>query len=168
MKIVTELMCCLFLFGAVWQDITTRKIRNWYNMAGVFAGILFGVFGGMQGLKETFLGFGTAFVIGMMGYLLGLFRAGDAKLLWGIGAMKGWFHFLNSFILGILAGGIIAFFILLVKQDGKKRVRHMGTYLKFLWLNRSYTPYVPENPKEFPFSIPVALGTILDIFIMVL
>lgn len=168
METVAQGICFLFLLGAVWQDITTRKIKNWYNMTGVFVGIVLGIFGGVHGVKEAFLGFGIAFLIGIAGYVLGLFRAGDAKFLWGIGAMKGWFHFLNSFVLGILAGGMIAFVILLIKKDGKKRIKHMGTYLKFLWLNRSYTPYVSENQREFPFSVPIALGAVLDVFILIL
>ena len=79
-----------------------------------------------------------------------------------MGILKGWKGFGVSMIYALLAGGIMALGIILMKKDFKRRILHVWLYLKNMILFHHMERYEPENKDKFPFAVPLAVGCILD------
>lgn len=158
----------LLMGAAVYQDITTGKVKNQLNVAGVILGLVFAAAGLGLRFRDGLAGLGLSAVIGLGLYALSLFRAGDAKLLWIVGAFKGPYHFFNSLIIGIIAGGVMAVVILLVRRDGKRRFRKLQTYLLHVVYTGKYQLYPPDSGDKFPFSVPIAVGAVADLFFQII
>ena len=150
---------------AVIQDIRSRKIKNQFNVLCTVIGFLCVICTGEITIKDSIRGLFFAVVLGILMWKLGIIRAGDAKFMWCIGVLKGWKHFGISMIYTILLGGVMALGIMLVKRDAKRRFVRLGTYLKSVFLTKKMERYEAENPEEFPFSIPLALGCFIEFFI---
>lgn len=164
---VRVIVFLIFLAAAVVQDIRTGKIKNGFNLSGVLAGVLLAVPGGVRQAGDAVCGLLLACVLGFVLYGFSMIRAGDAKLLWLIGAFRGAYHFFNGLLLGILTGGVFAMVLLLLRRDGRERMANLFHYFKILWMTRRYTPYRAQGQGKFPFSVPLALGAVLDFWITI-
>lgn len=161
--ILLAVLCCL----AIAQDIHTRKIKNSFNVTAALLGLLCLAVTQEMALRDALLGFCCAFGAGLLMWRLGAIRGGDAKFLWCVGIIKGWKAFWITLLCAILAGGVIALGILIVKRDAGKRFRRLWNYIKGIFLTRNYERYEAENPQEFPFSIPMAVGCLAELVIRV-
>lgn len=154
---------------AAVSDVRTGKIRNRLTMTGIAVGWLGSmmrilVSGEVPVWKELLwrnAGIVAAFAVALIPYILGMVKAGDVKLMWVVGAFQSFSEFVNSILWGILAGGAAAVFYLLWKRDLFQRLKHIGLYLKMLFMSRSYQRYQPEEKDRFPFAVPILLGVIL-------
>lgn len=147
---------------AIVQDLMTRKIKNSFNVAAALLGLLCVVVTREVTLAAALLGFCCALGAGLLLWRLGAIRAGDAKFFWCIGIIKGWKAFWIALICAILAGGVVALGILLVKRDARERFKRLWLHMKNMVLGRSYQRYEAENPQEFPFSVPLAIGCLVE------
>lgn len=156
--ILLAVLCCL----AIVQDILTRRIRNSFNVAAALMGLLCVAVTREIALWEALAGFGSALISGILLWKLGAVRAGDAKFLWCIGVIKGFRAFWLTLACALLAGGVIALGILLAKRDARQRYSRLWNHVKGIFLTRSYSRYEAEKPQEFPFSIPLAIGCLVE------
>lgn len=156
--IVLAVLCCL----AVIQDISTRKIKNIFNVLSAVAALICVIITKEVSIVDGLLGLLSGFLLGIFMWRIGAIRAGDAKFMWTIGILKGWKYFWLSMIWAILAGGVIALFIMLFKKDFRKRFTRLWLYLKGAVLTKSAERYEPEKPEEFPFSVPLAIGCTVE------
>lgn len=157
-QIVLGGLCC----GAVAQDIATGKIRNFYNVSSALVAFVCVLAAGEPGIGDSLLGLAFSILLGMLLWRMGAIRAGDAKFMWTIGILKGWKGFGVSMLYAILAGGVIALGILLVKKDFRRRLLRIWLYLKNSILLQRMERYEAESRDVFPFSIPLAVGCVLE------
>ena len=75
------------LLIAVVTDLRSQKIYNWLTFTLMLAGLGFGLATGE--LRTAAMGLGVAFVLHFALFAMGVDRAGDAKLMMGVGAMVG-------------------------------------------------------------------------------
>lgn len=155
----------VWLLGAVWQDLRTRKIRNSYNVLGAAAGLILAFADPGISMRTALAGMAFGMAAGLLLWLLGMFHGGDAKLLWGIGAFEGGMGLADSLTMALLAGGMMAFFITVGKRDFKQRLGRLAASLKKLCYTGKFEVYRSKKPEEFPFSVPLAAGGILGVFI---
>ncbi len=149
----------IVLIGLIWlliasiSDIKTKEVPNWLNFSLVL--IAFGIYGfksilisSAKPVLGSLLGFAIFFVIGSLMYYSKQWGGGDAKLLYGLGAL---FHeypsqlnnlfnaninlpflailFLNLVIFGSLYGILISITIM-VKERKKFTKNFKGLFIK--------------------------------------
>ena len=153
----------LLLLLAVISDRRTYKIKN--SLHGVF--ILIGV--GLE-LWQNGLKGGSIAVVAMIIPILILFPlfalrmlgAGDIKLFASIGAIMGSGFVLNAMVYSFLSGGLMALLLMILRKNGRERLRHLIAYMKTCFLTLSLQPYTDFNDKsdgaKFRFSYAIACG----------
>lgn len=82
-----DAVLALALLIAVVTDLRSQKIYNWLTFSLMLAGLGFGLATGALGAAA--MGLGVAFVLHFVLFALKVDRAGDAKLMMGVGAMVG-------------------------------------------------------------------------------
>lgn len=125
-----------------FTDIKTLEVPDWLN----YSLIAIGLFGNLAltifytdwlFFQRSVLGFGFAFILGMLMYYTGQWGGGDSKMLFGLGAMFGIdypfaFSFFMKFIVNMLFFGAfygLAWIIFLAVRNRKKITKD---YLKEL------------------------------------
>lgn len=156
--ILLAVLCC----AAIVQDLKTRKIRNLFNVCSALLALICVLITGETTWKDVLPGFLSAFLSGILLWKLGAIRAGDAKFLWTAGIVKGVRAYWMSLAYMILAGGVMAFGIMLFKRDFRQRYRRLWLYIKGIFLSRKYDRYEPEDPQEFPFSLAIGVGCMAE------
>lgn len=159
-----HIVLAFLLCAALIQDILTRKIKNRFNLFSLAVSFLCVIWSREIKIWDALAGFACSFILGILLWRIGAIRAGDAKFMWTVGVLKGWKHFLFSMAYSILAGGVIGIFVILVKKDGKRRMKRLWRYLETIFLQKKVFQYEAEEPEEFPFSIPLAVGCLLEYF----
>lgn len=154
---VVETAAGLFLAGAIWQDLRSRKIKNRYNVLGALSGLAIQAAAG-NGVKAALCGMTAGFAAGFGLFLLGAVKAGDSKAMWALGTFLGAGAFFNVLICSLLAGGAGGLLILLVKKDGRRRLIRLREYGKSLLYARAYRRYEAEDGWEFPFTACLGAG----------
>lgn len=166
---IIELFTLLLL--ALICDIRTYKINNKIVYSFILLGILTNLYlNGVGGLKESLLGIIIPFALLFILYALRMLGAGDIKLFSAIGAIMGKNFILYTVAYSFIAGGIISFFIILLRKNGKKRLIYFLNYLKVSIFSFSLFPYENfENKKDggkFRFSYGIVCGTLLHTYIV--
>lgn len=134
--LVIQYLCLSVILGiAVWQDITTKKIKNHVSVAGAALGLIFALLLPGRHIVDALLGFVILLGAGMLCWKLHVFRAGDAKLLCAVGSFTGWKMGLNCLMIAILVGAVIGFPMVVYRIYKKK-----------------------GGKTTFPFSIAIAIG----------
>jgi prepilin peptidase CpaA len=152
------------LLAAIW-DIRFRRIPNWLNVAALLLGLVYqlGFFGvpGLFAAGSGFaLGFGTLFVL----WLMGGGGAGDVKLL---GALGVWLGFRGTFQVIVLSTVLVA-----ILQLGRMVVGLVrNTYRPAERLSSSEVAADSRSQsveRTVAFAVPVAVATWVFGAIMVL
>lgn len=143
---------------SVYTDISTRKIPNWLTVSLFIAG---GIIQCLLGTPLVFLqGAALAAVIGIVGWMVHVIQAGDAKLFIALGALMGWNWLLWCGAYSLIWGAGIGVVILLAKGALISRMKQLAKYFQVILLSGSYQPYITEKEtqNEFPFAVAIALG----------
>ncbi len=159
---ITQILLVILCCAAIVQDIISGKIRNMFNVISAVVAFVCILITREISMKDSLSGLGFSVLLGMGMWRIGAIRAGDAKFMWTMGILKGWKGFGVSMIYALLAGGIMALGIILMKKDFKRRILHVWLYLKNMILFHHMERYEPENKDKFPFAVPLAVGCILD------
>ena len=160
----------VLLVLALKSDIQSRKIKNKVTLPFIIAGLLTNLFfSGYEGLINSLLGIIVPIVFLFALYALRMLGAGDIKLLSALGAVFGVEGIFKIMAYSFIAGGIIAFAIVLIRKNAKERFLHLFNYLKSVFLTLHIIPYTDFNDKEdagkFPFAYAVFCGGLVFIFI---
>ena len=149
-------------------DVKTRRIPNWLVLTGLGLGIaLNSLLLGWSGLKLSLSGAGLAFAVYFVFYLLRAMGAGDVKLMAAVGALAGPKGWLAVFFFTAIAGGIVAFTLLLAKGRFKQTLLNVSIMLH--QLSRFQAPYHATEELDvrsgkalrLPHGATIALGTIV-------
>jgi prepilin peptidase CpaA len=156
------------LFIATVIDVRKRRIPNWLTVIMSISGLInsFTV-KGWSGLGEHTLAMLTGLILFFIFYLMGVFGAGDAKLMADLGAVMGFpFIFIASAVI-ILIGGIISLLVLL-KSKGLQHVM----FLIYSFFKALFTGTIKEfnngitktSENTFPFSIAITIGSLITLW----
>lgn len=155
----------VMLIGAALSDLTAYRIPNSITVGGAVLGLLLALFGGEDAVKASLIGFAAALAAGVLLWLVGALRAGDAKLYAAVGMLLGWRGVLNCFLWSMLIAGTAGVALLLSRRALLGRMKRLWEYVKGLFLTRQFTPYAPESgsERELPLGLPIALGGALAV-----
>jgi len=110
------LLMSSFLMLACFWDLRWRRIPNWLNASFLLLIAVTCALGvlGDPGPMDRLIGSIAGFGILLAGHSVGMFGAGDVKAAAVLGALWGIGDVINGILCSIVAGGVIAFFVLLV------------------------------------------------------
>lgn len=172
MPVYADVILLLILIICLWTDLRERRIYNKVVIPAAAAGIIIQTAQhGLPGLKSGLAGCGLGLLLFLLPFALGGLGAGDVKLLGAVGALKGSLFVIYTALGTALAGGVIAFFILLrhrrLGATVKRLVFSLGFFLgggstgrKGALLLLERTPY----SSLFPYGAAIFLGSIFAYF----
>ncbi|KAF0091257.1 MAG: prepilin peptidase CpaA [Fusobacteria bacterium] len=177
LNIVVDLVLVILLLLCGFEDIKNKLIPNKYTIPALIAGfVLMTMNYGLDGLKNSFLGFLLGLFIFFLPFIFGLMGAGDVKLMAAIGALKGFaFTVYALFAIGIAGGIMVIIYAIYKKQMLKTIINMFGIILrplaKMIYLNSSnkfagkiynFFEKVKQEHSELyiPYAIPITVGTI--------
>ncbi len=153
----------LALLGtAAAQDLRSRKIKNSLCLVGLALGFALALVDPNMTIKDWLSGVAVSFAAGFALWLLGMFCAGDAKLLCVIGACWGLEEFLSAFVFTLIIGGVFSLFYMMVKKELKLRLLNVLNYFKTMALTMQFRKYTPVEglKNDMPFSVFILLGAV--------
>lgn len=114
MRVVENLVLAALLITIMYTDWRFLRIPNVFTYPAMLAGVVFGALEGIPGelfrfgLADHVAALILAFAIAYPFYAAGGLKAGDAKLLMAIGALRGINFLLYAALIGALIGGLLA------------------------------------------------------------
>lgn len=147
---------------AAATDLARGKIYNWLTLGAFSGAIAFHLYAsGLYGLGTALLGAGTGLAVYGWMFLARFMGAGDVKMLMALGAWGGAAFALQAGVLGVLVGGVAAFFQLLFA--GK-----LGAFLnkmRVFWatfIAKGLRLQWPEADRslKMPFGVSLAIAAI--------
>jgi Flp pilus assembly protein protease CpaA len=164
MEAVRLALLAALLAAAVWRDWRTWKLPNRLTVSFAAAGLaLSALAGGAAGLLSGAGGLVLGLAGGMLLWVLGAWKAGDAKLFAALGALMGPGWLADCFCWSLICGAAVGTVYLLARGELLARLGRIGTYLRSLVLTRRFRPYpCVGDGREIPFSLFAALGAALS------
>lgn len=147
-----------FCIGAVVSDLRLGRIPNFYNACGFACGLsLACASGGVRGLAAGLSGAGLGFALLLVPFLLHMVGGGDLKFMAAAGAIAGPGITLAGFLLGALAGGILALWAL-----ARASRSWQGILARFFALQAGFSGIVSSGAKgpTLPYAVPLSVGFI--------
>ncbi len=153
---------------SVVSDIVTYKIRNWIVYSFWAIGIVSNFYiTGIKGLIISSIGVIVPIGILFILYSIRMIGAGDIKLFSAVGAIMGWKFAIWDIVYSFLVGGVIAIVILVIRKNGKQRIKYLIEYIKSVFLGMKLEGYTDFSDKadggKFHFSYAIALGTVVGV-----
>lgn len=162
----------LVLTAAVY-DFRFRRIPNWVSVLGLVAGLGLNLgFGGWAGLRMAAGGFGLAFGIYLLLYLIRAMGAGDVKLMGAAGSLVGAGEWLKLFVAAALVGGVLAAVMILARGRLRRTLWNIGFILSELmrfrapYLRREELDVKNSKAATLPHGVAIALGTLIYLAIL--
>ncbi len=163
-----EIILLTLVLGAAVYDVRYRRIPNWLTASGVLAGLAMNTFlyQGWPGLRLSLVGFGIAFAVNFVMYLLHFRGAGDVKLMAAIGAMVGWQDWFAIFLFSAIIGGVISLILVVVKKRAMKTFWNVGFMLNEMksgraaYLKREELDVKSEKALRLPAGAVIAIGVL--------
>lgn len=157
--LLTIKICCTLigLSLVVAWDLTKRRIPNWIVLFFLAVALIFNLWeAGLPGLLQVLAGFALGVALLFVPFALGGMGAGDVKLLAGLGALWGPKFAFATFLLGAVAGGIIASCYLL-RGVLAPAIRERN-FLLAVTIPKGRLHKLKR--QRFPYAIPIALGAV--------
>ena len=163
LKMIQVLSLLFIVQAAVLCDLDRGKIPNALILAGLGMGFIYqSVLNGAAG-AVLFLGgiFLPVLVFGPL-YYFRMIGAGDIKLMSVIGAFMGPADCLSCMLGAVLAGGVLAFGLVLYHHDLSVRLFCFADYVREYRRTGVWKPYLEQVDKraKFCFSIPVLISVL--------
>ncbi len=104
------------VIAAMYTDVSSLidtkegRVPNWVTMPGIFGGMLLNALAvpsWYDGVSHSAKGFAVGFGLFLVLYAMGVFSAGDVKLMGAVGAMTGWYFTLNAILATTIIGGFV-------------------------------------------------------------
>lgn len=156
----------ILLTLALIHDFKKYKIDNRLVYSFMLIGVLTNVvIYDIDGIRDSLLGIIFPIIILFILFVLRMLGAGDIKLFSAIGAIMGRDFVLKTMIYSFMVGGIISFFVILSRKNGRKRIIYLMSYIKNCLLTLTIFPYENFDNKEsgsmFRFSYGIVCGVLL-------
>jgi len=114
LRVIENVTLTALLLTVMYTDWRFLRIPNMFTYPAMLVGLVFGVLEGLpgdlftHGLVDHVAALILAFAISYPFYAAGGLKAGDAKLLMAIGALRGVNFLLFAAVYGALIGGVLA------------------------------------------------------------
>jgi prepilin peptidase CpaA len=168
-SLITVVLLLLLLIAA-WQDIRHYRIPNALVFPGAIIGVLLHTLlpqelGGL-GILTALAGLGVGLAVLLPLYLLRAMGAGDIKLMAMIGAFVGPTSMLNVTLYILLAGGVLAIGVILLRGKLAKLIDNFKIMLLMRLAGSSTaslptTGMLPESAGKLPYGVAIAAGTLV-------
>lgn len=155
----------LLLLILSYTDLRGHRLPNVLTLGGALLGLaLHGVMQGASGALLSAGGLAVGLALLLPFYLAGGMAAGDVKMMGMAGAFLGLPTVLLAAGLSLIAGGVAAVAILVLRRGALAALRRYGLTAKCLLLTGRWI-YVPPAAGEaantrFPYALAIALGTV--------
>ena len=185
---IWELFVLIGLVIGSVTDIVRREVPDMLNYSMIAIGFLLAIIISLQQLSyrpilSSVFGFSIAFIISMILFKTGQWGGGDAKMLWGIGALSGFsinefpFPFLFQFlVLSMIVGavyGLFWMFYLALKNGSKftanfKKLKDTkaAKYTRIAYLILAGILLLTVLLLRLPFETTMALFLVLGLFVL--
>ena len=144
-----------------YTDGREGKIYNKFTFPAMLLGVgLHLLFGGLEGLKWSLVGWGVGMGIQWVPFMLGLAKAGDVKLLAAVGALKGWAFCGFGFLYGSIAFAVLILPWLARRGELREVGRNIGGYAQMAAVMGS-APDAPApvvTKKFVPWGVGLCVG----------
>ncbi len=151
----------LLLIAAVWRDLRWHRIDNGIVLGGIVVALtLHAIATGIPGIASSLAGLAVGLLLLLPFYARGGMAAGDVKLMAAAGAFLGPVDAAWATGWSLIAGGVIAFAILL-QGDGLRRgvlstSRQFFDYaMARVWVP---APAGSAAARRFPYAAAIAIG----------
>ncbi|SDY03241.1 prepilin peptidase [Nitrosomonas sp. Nm33] len=163
----STILVALLLFSA-WHDIRQYRIPNLLVFSGAIIGVLLNSLlpqdmGGL-GILTSLAGLGVGLVLLLPLYLLRALGAGDIKLMAMVGAFVGPVNMLITTVYILLAGGILAIVVVLLKGKLPKLIDNFKIMLLMCLAGSPGMSSLSEktgleSAVKLPYGVAIAAGT---------
>lgn len=151
MNTVAVVAASFLLAAACWTDLRTMRIPNRLNLLFAICGLIYQFAGlGFRGLAIGFVGLAAGVVPLFVLYLLRGMGGGDVKWFGAFGAWMGALATLQLMMYAIVAAGLIATLLMLLRLP---LLRRLGRRIKWPW---GLHPVTEGKGATFPFMLAVA------------
>lgn len=159
--------------AAAAVDLRKRRIPNGITYAGALVPFAFrAVRGEYELLLPTLAGLLLGFGLLCIPWLAGGMGAGDVKLMGALGSALGPSVVWDVFLYSLVAGGLVALVLLLLRGDLVRGIRNTGRLI--VRLKSRVAPSGREAPRrsfepvgKIPFGVAIAIGTVSALFPLV-
>jgi len=165
-----EFALVLAVMVATFTDLRSRRIPNWLTVSTLVLGFVLNALiaypSPWDGVWLAAKGFGLAFALNLVMYMLHMTGAGDVKLLAAVGAMVGFSDFLGIFLLTALIGGVLAIILMLVKGRVRQTLWNVGYMVSELmsWraphLTREQLDVGSSKALRLPGAVRICMGVV--------
>ena len=156
---------CLILFvcTAAWWDATADRIPNPLTVGGLLVALALRALLGIDHVLQALGGFGIAFGIALVLYLLRAIGGGDVKLLAAVGAFLGSGEIMGALALIAVLGA--AYALVVVSRRGLLPLLIYNTFdLIKGWLSLGRAAPVTKEATPMltiPYGVPIAAGALI-------
>lgn len=154
----------LILSAATLTDIRSHRIPNILSLGGMVLGLALQFWThGAAGMLAGLGGIGIGLLIFIPFYALGGMAAGDVKLMGAVGAFLGPMPALLAVAFTLMAGGVLAFCVLIIRRGALESLRRYLSIAHCLLVTGRIS-YVPPADGEaatapFPYALAILTGT---------
>jgi prepilin peptidase CpaA len=156
-SVVEAILLIALTSFALFNDIKYYKIPNKLNFCFLVIGLLFNAITGCIG--GSLIGMFVPFVLFPL-FALRMMGAGDIKLFCAIGAIVGYPHIINAIVYAVIANGLIALVIMLIRKntDGFKRLWQWCTFTVITGQVVEYQAMDKNSKNIFRYACGIMVG----------
>ena len=151
--------------SVIYNDVRYRRIPNVLVLTALIAGLSINtVFGGLNGLGNSALGFGVAFIPMLLFHIFGGMGAGDVKLMGAIGSILGVGVMPMTLVLIVLLGGVLAIYTMV--RSGIVFSTLHGVLRIFVGLLPGWEMprfgTTPDRRHTIPYGVAIMVGSLIS------
>ncbi|MCC7441632.1 MAG: prepilin peptidase [Bdellovibrionales bacterium] len=148
---------------AAATDLFRGKIYNWLTFPVAVAGLVHGAWGGgLAGLGSAAAGLGLGLLLLGWMYPMGFMGAGDVKLLAALGAWMGPALTVETALVSIALGGVLALLLLAVRGKIRAFLSRAYLFLAGIFVKQLVAaPMTIDRSQRMAFGLPLAAAAIL-------
>lgn len=154
----------VYLFGASWFDIRSRRIPNWWSFLAVIGGGLVRAYSGEteSGLLSYAVGILFGLAVFVPFFVIRVLGAGDVKMIAFLLGYLGFSAGIRVIVLGFMTGALWGLVKMILQHSFWRRMMILKEYIECLLITKKTMPYYQAERDEcegvIPFAVCLLLG----------